>query len=116
MAIFMAEQMGWHADTLDPFGSVKPCSLLHDIGHPPLGHPGAHEMNQYFSNKGLKDGFCDNSNTLVVIDKNDIMVSPYTIASVIKYPDRLYRTQGEYLEMLKKALKMDQEHFQKSLF
>ena len=47
-------------------------------------------MDSYFKAKGVPEGFCDNNNTLSVIEKNDIVLSAHTIASVIKYPERLY--------------------------
>ncbi len=112
MGIAISERMGWSPLDVDYQGSIKPCALLHDVGHPALGHSGADFLDFYFKEKGLTEGFSDNNNTLTVIDKNNIMVSMYTIASVIKYPDRLYPDQKEkYQPHLDKAIREDQEHF-----
>lgn len=112
MAYWIADQLGWTPRAVDYQGSVEPCSLLHDIGHSCLGHSGAKILDNYFKNKGLKEGFCDNNNVLVVIEKNHIMVSDHTVASVIKYPDGLYPHQKErYTALLAKELDRDAEHF-----
>lgn len=92
--------------------SVRPCSLLHDIGHSAFAHPGSEFLDSYFKEKGLPEGFCDNNNSLVVIENNNIIVSDYTLASVIKYPDRLYPNQKEkYTAILEKSLNLDRQHF-----
>jgi dGTP triphosphohydrolase len=112
MAYNIAIINGWDESVVDYQGSVRPCSLLHDIGHPPLGHDGAKYLDTYFKKNGLSEGFCDNNNTLTIIEKNHIMVSKHTICSVIKYPDRLYRDQDErYSDLLKSAVKEDAKYF-----
>jgi dGTP triphosphohydrolase len=69
-------------------------------------------MDSYFKAKGVPEGFCDNNNTLSVIEKNDIVLSAHTIASVIKYPERLYPYQKEkYTALLQKELDIDRAHF-----
>jgi len=108
----VALSKGWDENALDYNGSVKPCALLHDIGHPPLGHDGAKFLDAYLKHAGLPEGFSDNNNNLVVIEQNDIHVSDYTISSVIKYPDKLYPDQKDkYCEILQKSLKDDFDYF-----
>jgi dGTP triphosphohydrolase len=112
MAYFIADQFGWAPRAVDYMGSVEPCSLLHDIGHTPYGHPGKDVLSQRFTSVGLDEGFCDNNNVLTVIEKNNIMVSDHTIASVIKYPSDLYPYQMEkYTALLQKELARDAAHF-----
>lgn len=112
MGLSIDALQGWEANSVDYKGSLRPCSLLHDLGHLALSHAGATFLCQFFQDQGLPEGFSDNNNTLVVIDKNEIAVSDYTIASVIKYPNKLYPEQKErYLPILEQALKDDQAHF-----
>lgn len=138
MAYNIAAINGWDEDAADYQGSVRPASLLHDIGHPPLGHDGQKWIDAFFKNQpvdansekttddqvvqpdydpnriALPEGFCDNNNTLTVIEKNHIMVSKHTICSVIKYPDRLYAEQKEkYEDLLASATQDDLAHFSK---
>jgi dGTP triphosphohydrolase len=87
---------------------VHNVSLLHDIGHPPFGHDGAKYISDFFENLGIKEDFSDNNNNLVVIEKNKIIVSDYTLASTIKYPDKLYDNQKvHYQKILDEALALD---------
>jgi dGTP triphosphohydrolase len=112
MAISIAELNNWSPLAVDYKGSVKPCSLLHDIGHASLGHSGNEYLDKYFKGKGLKEGFSDNNNTLTVIRKNNIIVSDYTISSVIKYPHKLYPSQKKrYLKLLAESIAQDKAHF-----
>lgn len=94
--------------------AVYNASLLHDIGHPAFGHDGADVLHEFFLNQGLKEGFSDNNNNLIIIEKNDIKVRDYTLASIIKYPEKLYDDQKEkYTKLLKECLSIDKEHFEK---
>jgi dGTP triphosphohydrolase len=112
MCCYIARERGWTPEMVDYRGSLRPASLLHDIGHPSFSHCGSEVLNEYFKAADLPEGFCDNSNSLVVIEKNDIMVSDYTMCSIIKYPDRLYPSQQErYIPMLEQAIIEDFEHF-----
>lgn len=112
IATFIADQLGVNKDNVDYQYALFNVSLLHDIGHPAFGHDGAELIDSYFVNKGLKEGFSDNNNNLVVIEKNDINVDDYTKASVIKYPEKLYDYQKEiYLPILAKAIEEDKENF-----
>lgn len=95
--------------------SLRNSCLLHDIGHCPFGHDGARILNERFKSLGLKDGFSDNNNNLVVVDKNNILISPYTKASIIKYPNKLYPEQKHYLELLKKCTELDAIKIEKNL-
>jgi dGTP triphosphohydrolase len=111
IAAFIDYQNSWASGTVDYQGSIKPAGLLHDIGNPAFGHAGARILDEKFKSVG---GFDDNNNNLVIITKNKIMVSNYTLASVIKYPDRLYQEQVElHSENLKQALDQDVKHFSK---
>ncbi len=88
--------------------------LLHDIGHPPFGHAGATLLDQRFKDLGLKEGFSDNNNNFVVIQKNQIKICDYTVASLIKYPEKLYPSQQEELSRkLECAIRSDIIHFEK---
>lgn len=97
---------------IDYQGALFGCSLLHDVGHAPFGHDGAEFLDEYFRNLGVKDGFSDNNNNLVIIDKNNIVVSDYMTVSVIKYPEKLYNFQKKrYIPILEKAIEDDRKHF-----
>ena len=88
--------------------------LLHDIGHPPFGHEGATLLDQRIKELGLKEGFSDNNNNFVVIQKNQIPICDYTVASLIKYPEKLYPSQEEELSRkLELAIRSDIMHFEK---
>lgn len=114
MATHIAKENNINLSDVDFNGALFSVSLLHDIGHCAFGHEGAVYLNNYFSKLGVNDGFSDNNNNLVVIDKNNIVVSDYTIASVIKYPEKLYKFQQKrYIPILEAAIKEDKEHFQK---
>lgn len=111
IAAFIDYQNNWSSGSVDYHGSIRPAGLLHDIGNPAFGHAGARLIDDRFKTIG---GFDDNNNNLVIITKNKIMVSNYTLASVIKYPDRLYTEQVElHTANLKNALSQDVEHFSK---
>lgn len=97
---------------IDFKGSLYGCALLHDVGHGPFGHDGADLIDQKFKALGVDEGFSDNNNNLVVIRKNNIVVNDYTIASVIKYPTKLYSFQKEqYIPILNAAINEDKTHF-----
>jgi len=93
--------------------SLKNICLLHDIGHPPFGHEGAKFLNKFFKEQGLKEGFDDNNNNFVVIQKNQIPLNDYAFASLIKYPNKLYPTQRHLLKILDLAIKNDIIQFEK---
>jgi len=112
MAANIAKSHKTNLSTIDYKGALFSCSLLHDIGHSPFGHDGAEYLDEYFKNLGVRDGFSDNNNNLVIIDKNNIVISDYTTASVIKYPEKLYGFQkNHYLALLKTAIEEDKKYF-----
>ncbi len=114
IAINIARQNKISSNEIDYKGSLAAVSLLHDIGHPPFGHDGSSFINDFMIAAGLPEGFSDNNNNLVAIEHNEILVSSYTKASTIKYPDKLYPNQKrKYLPMLNKAIEHDKEHFKK---
>ncbi len=94
-------------DDLDYQCALRQICLLHDIGHPPFGHDGATFLDQYFKSRGLKEGFDDNNNNLVIIESRKIELRDYVLVNIIKYPERLYSEQKHYEEKLKKAVLED---------
>jgi len=91
---------------------VRGASLLHDSGHPPFGHEGAKLLNKIFKSKGLKEGFSDNNNNLVVIEKSGIKIAFYLKASIIKYPNKIYDYQKDfYLKILESSINEDIVNF-----
>lgn len=112
MAAYMAKELGFKLQDIDYTNSLKQVCLLHDIGHAPFGHDGQKEINKIFLSKGLEEGFSDNNNNLVVLESNDIKVRDYVKASIIKYPEKLYKNQKEkYLKILSDSIEQDREHF-----
>jgi dGTP triphosphohydrolase len=90
--------------------------LLHDIGHPAFGHEGAKILNNRTKELGLKEGFDDNNNNFVIIEKEQIPLEPYDLASLIKYPNKLYEGQKKkYLKMLDDSIDEDIRHFEKKI-
>lgn len=111
-ASVVASRRGLTLNDVDYMRSIQPVALSHDIGHPPFGHDGATFVSRYFKACGIKEGFDDNNNNLVVIEKNKIVLRDYTLASIIKYPKKLYESQKDkYLPILENALKMDVDYF-----
>lgn len=114
IATVLADNLKLKYSDIDYMYSVYNASLLHDIGHPAFGHDGAELIDEFFRAKGLKEGFSDNNNNLIVVDKNNIKLSDYTLSSIIKYPNKLYNCQKEkYMPILNKCLEEDKEHFKK---
>ncbi len=114
MAANIAAQLNVEMGDIDYQNSIKQVCLLHDIGHPPFGHDGATIINNIFKEKGLSEGFSDNNNNLVIVENHNINLRDYVKASVIKYPDRLYKSQKNiYLPMLNKAREEDKAHYAK---
>jgi dGTP triphosphohydrolase len=112
MAASISLKLGLNVSSIDYKLSVKNASLMHDIGHPSFGHDGAELIDIHFKALGVTEGFSDNNNNLTVIEKNNIVVSDYSIASIIKYPESLYPEQKvKYLPILKTALKQDEKHY-----
>jgi len=91
--------------------SVYNISLLHDIGHSPFGHEGAKILEDRFQKLGIKEGFSDNNNNFVIIKKNQINISDYELASLIKYPEKLYQSQADLKVTLRKAIDEDIAYF-----
>lgn len=88
--------------------------LLHDIGQAPFGHDGAYTISDVFKEFGLTEGFTDNNNNFVVINKNGglNLLTDYEVASLIKYPDELYKSQKEeLLPILTNAINEDIKYF-----
>jgi predicted deoxyguanosinetriphosphate triphosphohydrolase len=107
----IAQTISTHAFNADYQHSVYNVSLLHDIGHPPFGHDGAKRLSNVCKDLGVEEGFSDNNNNFVVIKKNQIEVSDYELASLIKYPTKLYKSQKSYREILEKAIDEDIAYF-----
>lgn len=112
MAASISLAMGLSIGDIDYKLTVKNASLMHDIGHPSFGHDGAGLLDTIFKDLGVSEGFSDNNNNLTVIEKNNIVVSDYAVASIIKYPEDLYPSQKEkYLPILDVALKEDETYY-----
>lgn len=110
-AEMIAETISSSAFSADYKKSVYNVSLLHDIGHPPFGHDGATKLNSKVKELGIEEGFSDNNNNFVVIKKNQIKISDYELASLIKYPNKLYSSQEILRECLRKAIDEDVAYF-----
>lgn len=112
MIVFnIAKKLKLNFNDIDYQQSVENVSLLHDIGHPPFGHDGATIINDFFINLGISEGFDDNNNNLVTLEKNKFNISDHVFASLIKYPNKLYSSQTAYLDLLQKELNYDALHF-----
>jgi len=110
----LAEKNNLMIDEIDYQNATYNASLLHDVGITSFGHSGSNFINEAFIAYGLVEGFDDNNNNLVVIEKNNIKVRDYVKASVIKYPEKLYPDQKiAYEKILKKSISEDIEHFSK---
>jgi len=106
----LAESMALPGKVIDYKRSLEVVSLLHDLGHPPFGHDGQKLLNKIMKEKGLKEGFDDNSQTLEVIKKHRLELSDYELASIIKYKKKLYPYQ-KYSRIIKEAILSDKEYF-----
>lgn len=112
MATDIAEKLGRSVSSVDYQFSIHNTCLLHDIGQSPFGHDGQKIISEAMIDLGLKEGFDDNSNNLTVVEKNNMLISDYTMVSLIKYPEDLYEDQKEYyIPLLNKAIKQDYNHF-----
>jgi len=90
-------------------------SLLHDIGHAPDGHEGGSLLNSKMIENGLEEGFSDNNANFEVILNNNIELSDYELASIVKREDKLYDYQKEYLlPKIKKALDYERKEWGKN--
>jgi len=61
--------------------------LLHDIGHPSLGHFLEEKLNDILED--TEYFFEGNANNFVIIEKENIVLSDKTLVSLIKYPQEL---------------------------
>jgi predicted deoxyguanosinetriphosphate triphosphohydrolase len=115
MAISMAIKLNLNsALDIDYKNSLRQICLLHDLGHPPFGHDGADVIDEMFKKKGLLEGFSDNNNNFVILEKQDLKIRDYVKASIIKYPNKLYASQKDtYLDKLNIAIKEDKDYFSK---
>lgn len=86
---------------------------LHDVGHTAFGHLGAKtlsecisEYSELFLEKTIV--FDDNSNNLKmsesILNSVEDFDFNYVLASIIKYPEKLYPEQKKYLKILKKEI------------
>lgn len=110
-ALIIAETISSKAFNADYQNSIYNVCLLHDIGHPPFGHEGAKLINKRFKNLGLEEGFSDNNNNFTIIKKNQIKISDYELASLIKYPEKLYANQECLKNFLQKSINEDIAYF-----
>tara|TARA_Y100001960_G_scaffold297811_1_gene344528 strand:+ start:2532 stop:3614 length:1083 start_codon:yes stop_codon:yes gene_type:complete len=110
-AEIIASSISTSAFKADYKNSVYNVSMLHDIGHPPFGHDGATMLSKRFKDLGVFEGFSDNNNNFVVMKKNQIKISDYELASLIKYPNKLYESQMILKDCLRKAIDEDVTYF-----
>lgn len=111
-ALMIVETINYAELNVDYQGSVALSCLLHDVGHSPFGHEGAQILDFWVRKKGLKEGFSDNSNNFTVIEKAQLNLEAYDLASLIKYPDKLYGSQKDkYLKYLSDSIDEDIEYF-----
>lgn len=97
---------------IDYLQTFQNASFAHDIGHPSFGHSGSQLINKTFKAAGLKEGFEDNNNNLVICDKHELKLRDYTLMSLIKYPSALYPYQKDmYFESFKKSIEMDKVYY-----
>lgn len=116
MAYHNSSKLGFNVDYQY---SLNVVCLDHDIGHTPFGHSGSYLLNKIIKLKGLKEGFDDNNNNLTVLEKNGSFdfITDYEVASLIKYPNKLYPDQKEkYLPILETAIQNDVKYFKKNGF
>ncbi len=112
IATDMAEKLNISVSEIDYRFSLGNVCLTHDIGQAPFGHDGQRVINSKIKSLGVFEGFDDNNNNFVVLEKNLLLLSDYTVASLIKYPHKLYPSQKkEYLPLLEAAIALDKEHF-----
>ena len=111
MANIIADKIGVSYTDIDYQGALENTCLLHDIGHPPFGHDGADMINDFFVNLGLKEGFDDNNNNMIIVEKDEINITDHVKVSLIKYPHKLYENQQHYLPMLNNEIEKDKIHF-----
>jgi dGTP triphosphohydrolase len=111
IAASLAKRVNLSLYDIDYQRSLYNVSLSHDLGLGPFGHDGSHYIDQLFKSKGLMEGFDDNNNNLVVIKTNNIKLRPYVLASIIKYPDKLYPSQQEHLKILNESILQDTQHY-----
>jgi dGTPase len=102
IAKLIATKIGF--DNLDELTNV---CLTHDLGHPPFGHKGAELLDEITQKYGVKEGFADNNATFDVISNNNIEMSNYELASLIKYPDRLYPRQSYLKDILAQEIEKE---------
>lgn len=55
---------------------VETAALIHDIGHPPFGHPAEQKLDQLIKRKGVSEGFEGNAQSLRIITR--VAVHPET--------------------------------------
>lgn len=116
MAINLAKRFNVGQYDIDYNYSLLQIAYCHDLGHPCLGHDGQKIINQFFILKGLKEGFDDNNNNLVIIKAQNIELRDCVLAGIIKYPHKMYDYQKEiYLPILEKQIEEDRIHFEKTI-
>ncbi len=73
---------------------VEAASLAHDLGHPPFGHAGEHELNKLVELRGDSDGFEGNAQTFRILTKlavrypdvDGLNLTRATLSASLKYP------------------------------
>ena len=97
---------------MDYNGAAEVVSLLHDLGHPPGGHEGVDLIKAKFLAYGYDIEMDDNNQTFEVIKKHRLDVTPYEMASLLKYPNKAYeKRKPELLRYLKDGVTQDVLYF-----
>lgn len=87
-------------------------SIQHDLGHAPYGHAGGEILDKIFKEAGLVEGFNDNNANFDVIANNQIKLSDYELASIVKKPGNLYGYQKKMLlPMIEEANRFEAEEW-----
>jgi len=110
----IAESIKINGINIDYKYALGNVSLLHDIGQAPFGHSGTTIITEEFKKLGLDESFDDNNNNFVVIKKNGgfNFITDYELASLIKYPTKLYKDQKiKLLPILELSINQDIKHF-----
>jgi dGTP triphosphohydrolase len=117
MNLVLESKYGFNFD-LKGIGEIA--GLLHDIGHTAGGHEGEYKSCEltleYSKGKLFFDG---NANNFVKLEKmglfeiiEDSELKDFIIASLVKHPNKIYKTQGYVLESVERVLKIEKTYLE----
>ena len=89
-----AEERFGRAGLIDP-DVVEAAALIHDLGHPPFGHLGEHELDVLAREAGEEDGFEGNAQSFRIVTRLAVKSPEYpglnltraTLRASLKYPN-----------------------------